>query len=518
MAGTRRLPRSTPESHGVSIDHITAFLDDVERSGLELHSLMVLRHGSVVSEGWWHPYRAEVVHELYSLSKSFTATAVGFAQAEGLLDVDDLVLDHLGDLAPQAPAEHLTTMRLRHLLTMTTGHDQDPTDRVFSSQDWERTFLALPVEHEPGTHFVYNTAATYLLSAIVQWRTGQRLLDYLGPRLLDPLGIRGAVWAQSPTGVDEGGTGLSVTTEDIACFGQLYLDDGMWGGRRVLPEGWVEQATILQVPSVHDEVDWRQGYGYQFWRCRHGAYRADGAFGQFCVVMPEQAAVVAITAGTPDMQGVLDRVWTHLLPAMGAPVDPREGHGAQHGSGDGAPQASLTDRLGALRLRPPVVAHTGSGRPPMDLTGRTVTLPAADATGPGRATIDAAGPAVALRLIAGVDSVTIGETDAFGVPTSVTLRSGDYAETVFVGADEWALGMTRMGDRPTPGAGPGRPIAAAAAWTAPDSCTAQIRWYDTPYCLTIAGSIDGDRVTIRPRLNVSFGPTELEPIEARLEG
>ncbi|HEY5518847.1 MAG TPA: serine hydrolase domain-containing protein, partial [Cellulomonas sp.] len=179
MPGRRRLPRSTPEDQGVSSRALLALIDDLERSSPELHSLMVLRHGAVLAEGWWAPFAADRAHQLFSLSKSFTSAAVGLAQAEGLLTVDDLVLDHCPDEAPAEPGEHLARMRVRDLLTMTAGHDADPSDAVFAAPDWVRAFLAQPVEHAPGTHFTYNTAATYLLSAMVQKVTGERLLDYL---------------------------------------------------------------------------------------------------------------------------------------------------------------------------------------------------------------------------------------------------------------------------------------------------------------------------------------------------
>jgi CubicO group peptidase (beta-lactamase class C family) len=173
-----------------------------------------------------------------------------------------------------------------------------------------RAFLALPVAHKPGTHFLYNTPATYMLSAILQKATGTDLMDYLRPRLFEPLGIRNPSWEKSRDGITLGGYGLKVTTEDIARFGQLYLRKGQWRGKPLVPAAWVAVATARQTSNGSSPTsDWEQGYGYQFWRCRHGAYRGDGAFGQFCIVMPEQDTVVAITSGTRDLQGVLDLVW-----------------------------------------------------------------------------------------------------------------------------------------------------------------------------------------------------------------
>jgi CubicO group peptidase (beta-lactamase class C family) len=344
------------------------FLDSVERGGPEVHSLMVMRHGSVVAEGWRAPYAADAVHEVFSLTKAFTSTAIGFARAEGLLDLDDLVLDHLRDLAPAQPDANLERMRIRHLLTMTTGHAEGLHDELYDLPDWERAILALPVEHEPGTHFTYNSAATYLLGVILHRRTGLGLAEYLRPRLLEPLGIADPRWDRSPSGLENGGFGLSLTTEDIACLGQLYLDGGRWQGDQVLPVGWAEEATALQVPSQLGDVDWEQGYGYAFWQCRHGAVRGDGAFGQFCILFPAYDAVVAITSGTPDLQGVLDRVWTHLLPALAGEAEAEApGVGTSDAGTAGTPdapdtspdaatlaaEAALAERLAAWRFEPP---------------------------------------------------------------------------------------------------------------------------------------------------------------------
>ena len=156
-----------------------------------------------------------------------------------------------------------------------------------------------------------------MLSAIVQKVTGMTVLDYLRPRLFEPLGIEHPTWETSPQGISAGGFGLSIRTEDIARFGQLYLQRGKWQGKQLVPAAWVEAATARQTSNgSNPQSDWDQGYGYQFWRCRHGAYRGDGAFGQFCVVLPEQDAVIAITSGVKDMQAVLNLVWDKLLPAM----------------------------------------------------------------------------------------------------------------------------------------------------------------------------------------------------------
>nr|WP_186736352.1 serine hydrolase [Spirosoma utsteinense] len=354
-ARTFQLPRSLPEVQGVASGGLLNFVNAVEKSALNLHSMMVVRHGQVVAEGWWAPYKPQLKHTLYSLSKSFTSTAVGMAVAEGKLTVEDKVISFFKADLPATISDNLAAMRVKDLLTMTTGHDKEPTPnmRVDGNKNWIKVFLAHPVDHKPGTHFVYNSGATYMLSAIVQKLTGQPVLTYLKPRLFDPLGIEGADWETDPNGIDTGGWGLRVRTEDIAKFGQLYVQKGMWNGKRLLPEAWIADATSKQVQSAGgkrkaEENDWLQGYGYQFWRCRHDAYRGDGALGQYCIVLPKEDAVIAITSETSDMQAILDEVWTNILPAL-------QGAGS---STDKTASTALNQKLKGLALAPPMMAST----------------------------------------------------------------------------------------------------------------------------------------------------------------
>jgi CubicO group peptidase (beta-lactamase class C family) len=231
---------------------------------------------------------------MFSLSKSFTSTAVGLAIAEGKFTIEDPVLKFFPDEAPEKPSANLRAMRVRDLLTMSTSHhNEDIQGFPYNSEESVvKKFLALPVTHKPGTFFVYNTPATYMLSAIVQKTTGQPVLEYLRPRLFAPLGIANPTWEASKQGVSMGGFGLSIRTEDIARFGQLYLQRGKWQGRQLVPESWVATATSRWMSNgSNPESDWEQGYGFQFWRCRHGVFRGDGASGQFCVVFPELDAV-----------------------------------------------------------------------------------------------------------------------------------------------------------------------------------------------------------------------------------
>lgn len=305
------------------------YLEAIEADKQDIHSIMILKGGQVVKEQWMGEGSSRKPHALYSVSKTFTASAVGFAVAEGRLKVTDKVVSFFPDKLPAEVSENLKNMEVRHLLTMSTGHDVEPSRKnMAEGQDWVEFFLAAPVVHEPGTFFVYNSMATYMLSAIVQKVTGEKLIDYLYPRLFRPLGIVGATWDESPQGINTGGWGLSLKTEDLAKMGQLFLQQGEWNSRQLLPREWIAEATKAQVESLPAGVrrenlkikakdsDWLQGYGYQMWRCRHNAYRADGAYGQYIIVLPEQDAVIAMTAKVGNMQDEINLVWKYLLPAL----------------------------------------------------------------------------------------------------------------------------------------------------------------------------------------------------------
>jgi CubicO group peptidase (beta-lactamase class C family) len=307
-----RLPRATPESQGVSSEAIAKFVRAADEKVNSMHSVMILRHGKVIAEAWWAPEDATKPHVLWSLSKSFTSTAVGLAVEEGKLSIEDRVVGFFPDDLPGEPSENLRKMQVKDLLTMSTGHADEPNVR--QSQDWIKSFLAHPLPHPPGTFFRYNTPATFMQSAIVQKVTGKTVVDYLQSRLFDPLGIQPPRWDTNPQGISLGGYGLFLKTEDIAKFGQLYLQNGKWEGKQLIPATWVQQATSKQVSNGDNpSSDWNQGYGFQFWRCRHNAFRGDGKDGQFCVVLPDQDAVVVMTANTTNMQAQLSLVWDHLL-------------------------------------------------------------------------------------------------------------------------------------------------------------------------------------------------------------
>jgi len=338
------LPRSTPEQQGISSKAILDFVGATDKINT-LHSFMILRHGRVIAEGWWKPEAAAKPHVLASLSKSFNATAVGLAIQESKLRLDDPVLKFFPADAPAEPSENLKAMKVRDLLTMSCGHDTEP--KIAGGAPTVKQFLAHPVPHKPGTHFQYNTLGSYTLSAIITKVTGQTTLEYLKPRLFEPLGIENPQWDSSPEGNSLGGYGLKLCTEDIAKFGQLYLQKGKWNGRQLIPQTWVEQATAKQVPNDQEShsnigIDWQQGYCFQFWRCTHNAFRGDGAGGQLCVVIPDQDMVVAVTAQTGNFQREMNAIWDNLLPACGAEALPN----------DAASQEKLKGAIASLVAHP----------------------------------------------------------------------------------------------------------------------------------------------------------------------
>lgn len=360
------LPRSTPEAEGVSSEAILRFLDAAGKSQHEFHSMMLLRHGKVIAEGWWAPYRPDLKHTMYSVSKSFTATAVGLAVSEGKLTVHDKVAQFFPESLPKDVSANLAELRVRDLLSMSVGQDPDPTGLIRSDSHWVKAFLATPILNKPGSKFLYNSLATYMLSAIVQKVTGEKIIDYLTPRLFTPLGISGMDWEVDPSGVNSGGWGLRIKTEDMARFGQMFLQKGSWEGRQVVPAAWVEEASslkILQHPdmplSKRDSSDWEQGYCYQMWRCRNNAYRGDGAFGQFIIVMPDQDAVVVFTAETANMQEEFNLFWKHIFPAFQSAPLPANKKSA----------TKLKEKLAGLSL--PVPAKSAASPLEKTINGKT---------------------------------------------------------------------------------------------------------------------------------------------------
>lgn len=474
------LPRSTPEAQGIDSAAITVFLKAVNQEIEHLNSIMLLRNGSVIAEGWWQPYQPEQAHMLYSLSKSFTSTAIGLAISEGLLSLDDMVLPFFPESAPAEISPYLRELKVRHLLSMSTGQEVEPLERnVRNNPDWASIFLDTPIVHPPGTFFLYNSAATYILSAMIQKLSGTTLLEYLRPRLLDPLGITEASWESCPRGINTGGWGLRITTDAIARFGQCYLQNGMWQGQQLIPADWVAEASSFQSDnSSNTNIDWMQGYGYQFWLCQHNCYRGDGAFGQYCVIMPEQQVVVAITSGLNDMQPVLNLIWQHLLPAFGKTRLPE----------DAAAQATLKQQLAKLSLPMP----QGSFSSPIAAQISKKTY----------------------RCVPNPYEISEVMLEVDATQSILTLRGKHGEQQIAAGHGSWQRGTTRL-YYVDPSE---QPAAASAAWTREDSYTIRTYYTETPFSSTITCRFIDQELYLRDEQNVSFGPLLRAELHAKDEG
>lgn len=442
-------------SQGVDPAGVLAFVNAVDADpSVELHGLMVLRHGHVVAEGWWAPHTAERTRLVYSLSKSFTSSALAFAADEGLVDLDDTVLQHFPEYADEADPRS-RSITLRHLISMASGHDREmwPEAVARDREDPVRGFLQIPPDATPGSAFAYSQPCTYTVAAVIQRRAGQRLSEYLSPRLLKPLGIDPVAWFSMPPGREQGFSGLFARAEDVAKLGQLYLQRGRWDGQQLIPESYVAQATSRAVATADadpDKVDWSQGYGYGFWMSRHG-YRGDGAYGQFCLVLPEQDAVVAITGGTEAMQTVLDHVWEHLLPSLGGGTEVVE---------DARPR--LVERLRTLHLPP--CPGTPSPARWEDWSGTTFSVVGSSA-GEAASTLSS----VAVETAHG--------------SVGITLHEPDNALSFAAGAGEWLV------SEPSDNSGDDVPVAASAGWIDDDTLRVEAIFLETPHRLDVECSL-----------------------------
>ncbi|WP_327046440.1 beta-lactamase family protein [Microbispora sp. NBC_01189] len=427
------LPRSAPAAAGVSSRAVAALLDRLEARSVECHSIMVVRHGHVVAEGWWAPYSAGRPHLLYSLTKSFTSVAVGLAIADGLLSLDDRVVDVLPGHVPAGISAQGRRLTIHHLLSMTTGHRADSLTRAWELEpgDLVKGFLRVPFPEAEGARHAYDNPTTFVLARMVERVTGRGLPELLDERLFEPMGVDHAEWDRVASGAAFGFHGLHLTTEAVAAFGELLLRGGLWGDRRLVPREWVELATRRHIGTLPSEdgsgdADYLCGYGYQFWVSRHG-YHGDGSFGQQCVVVPSHDLVVAVTGAHTQAQTVLDAIWQCLLPGMDDAASRRD-------------DEILADRLRRLSLAP----VPGSAAP-----GRSVT-----------ARLDASAEGSALP---GGTPVTVDPVDGGWL-----LRLGSSLD-VEAGHGEWRESSPL-----------GRPVVATGAWQG-DTFVAELHVVTTPH-------------------------------------
>ena len=316
------IPRSTPAEQGVDPQAVLDFMQALNAvPETELHHVMIARHGHVIAELHTAPFTATDGHTLYSESKTFTSMAVGIAVAENRLRLTDRVAAFFPEKLPDTISDNLSKMTVRDLLLMTSGITPDWDMRNFQS-DWLSGWLGKPVVKAPGESFQYDSMCTFLLSAIVQRVTGRTLLDYLKEKFFGPMHITDVDWETSVDGINTGGWGLRLQAESQLKLGLLLLAKGNWNGLQLVPAQWIEEAIKPHVrydnyQPTDAPTDGNQGYGYQIWNCKWpGAFRADGAYGQFVVCVPDADLVVVINEMTYKGHDVLGCIWDKLMPGI----------------------------------------------------------------------------------------------------------------------------------------------------------------------------------------------------------
>lgn len=344
----------TPESAGIPSEAVEWLLDELESGFTEPHGIMIMRNDILCAEGYWSPFAPGVIHGEQSHSKTYAATGIGIAYTEGLLSLDERLIDIFPEYAPAQPSENLKKLTIRNVLRMSCGMEKEPAP----SKDWIRDFLAEPVVHEPGTAFMYNSTGSSMLAAIVRKKTGMGLHDYLNDKLYRKIGIDGSLhrWMKTADGIEIGGGGLFATLRDNFRLMKLYADGGVWNGERILAEDFVKEAVSKQIDTASEAkvnppaFDNFVGYGYQIWQCQPaGVYRADGAMGQFTIIDPARNLEIAImenASGAHWAQKSLDVLWEFLEKIPETPVLPEKQEASER----------LSRRLRSLSLPAPAFA------------------------------------------------------------------------------------------------------------------------------------------------------------------
>ncbi len=499
----KEFERVTPESVGVPSGAIMRLLDKLESGYTEPHGLMIMRHGKVCAEGWWSPYAPGIRHGLQSHTKTYAATAVGIAYTEGILKLDERIIDIFPDEAPANPSENLKKLTVHHVLCMGCGMDEMPRP----TENWIRDFLAIPVNHEPGTTYMYNSTGSTLLGAIVRKKTGLGLHEYLKPRLFQKIGIDpdNLRWYCMPDGMEIGGGGLLATTEDNLRLMKLYADGGVWEGERILAEDYVKLATTLQNESATEEKvnppakDNFVGYGYQIWMCRpKGVYRADGAMGQFTIVVPNLDMIIAITENANGMTGgegpqhTLDIMWEFLdeIP---------EGPDAIAENADEC--GALTRRLGLLALKKPPYAPYSAMRD--EISGKVYQITEGNLSFGDTSGIFMGGA----KPPEGIESFHI---DFIGCICNMRYMQ-EGKEVILTTALDGGRAENYIGR------GAVKRVLSSGAWVEPNVFELRLRWIETCHERCYRFCFDGENVTIEPDMARSPFAKPTGPIKAKLK-
>ncbi|MBL8642600.1 MAG: serine hydrolase [Rhodospirillaceae bacterium] len=464
------LPRARPEDEGVDPWAVIALLDDLKAANLELHSFMLARQGRVVVEGWWRPYGRERKHMMHSLTKSVTACGVGLALVEKRFALTDKVVSFFPQHLPARVSPNLEAMTVEHLLTMRTGHAVETSGAAWRPipTSWVAEFFKIPVVNAPGSAFLYTSAATYMLSAIITKTTGQRLRDYLEPRLLAPLGIADVGWDIGPENINPGANGLSWRTADTLKLALLHAQGGAWNGRQLLPREWVAAATRRQ--SGNDE------YGYQWWVGPGDIYYALGKYCQVGMVFPEHDAVLSITAASDKNSPILDRIWKYFPKGFGPSK---------------SLSAVLEQRLNTLSVLPDL-PRTSS---PLE----TQLSNAAFTAAPNE------------------DGIKSMNFQISGNLCRFTLTDARGTHGIVAGLGDWVEGVTSMSGAPLHHEyeSTDMPVVAGAKWTNPNTLEMIWQFAESAFRDTVICRFDGDNLTFDRSANVASGGSPRPTVRAR---
>jgi hypothetical protein len=451
---------------GVNSAVVEAFLDDAATAGLEIHGLMLHRAGRVAVEGWWWPYRADRPRIMHSVTKSVMASAIGLALEEGRFKLRDKVISFFPESLPAVVDDKLASMTVENLLTMRAGHAAETSGSIWRGihTSWTAEFFKIPVVYQPGTTFMYTSAASYMLSAILTKVTGETLHDYLKPRFFEPLGIVDERWDLGPDNINPGGNGLTMRTADLLKLGVLHAQGGLWEGRRVLSSEWIAAATRSHGPD---------NYGYQWVSAADDAFLAIGLFMQFVMVFPRQQATLAVIGALqegsqfylPVVKRYFPRAFAEQLPA------------AEAAKAD----AHLRDRLTAVGNAPQIVSHPSQTA--AQISGRSFRIEP-NALG-----------VTAVRFVFERDRCVFHLADASGEHSVICGLAGWIeSDTDIPGADlhhGYALDSAV--------------VVASARWL--DENTLQMIWIfaDTAFRDTVDCRFESGRVTVSRSVNVNSG-------------
>jgi CubicO group peptidase (beta-lactamase class C family) len=458
------LPRASASSVGVDPDRLIAFLDAVKAAGLDLHGFMLHRHGHVVAEGWTWPVDPNEPRVLHSMAKSFTGCAIGLAIEEGLLKLDDPLVTFFPDEVPADADPRLADMTVEHLLTMRTGHASNTSGSVWRgiSTSWIAEFFKIPLAYAPGTEYVYTSAASYMLSALINRVAGQTLHDYLKPRLFIPLDIHNETWDIGPDGVNPGGNGLTAPVSAALKLAVLHAQDGLWNGQQILPAAWVRAATQPQ-----GGPDSR--YGYHWMMKPSGAFSALGVFVQMAAVYREYGATLVLVGGMKNSAAILPFVEAHFPAAF------------TRGGSPGA-DARLEQRLASMAERPALVSLCAA-----PTNGKRVFEMADNGLGVQRLSFEFAGDVLTFEL-----------------------SDSQATHSLKVGVDHWLSGLTSMPGRALHHGYEfnGAQIVAGARWL--DARTLEMTWIypQTAFRDRVVCVFDGDGVSVARTVNVNSAERE----------